>query len=493
MRTAHRGEAAIVFGVWAVVFGIAGAWLLHNNYSADAAQYSWASLRAMFDADTLRLENLGFHHPHGPLLLLAPLVLIPSIQAAAPFIVSATVTALLFTLWHGELSRRGYPRSWRVALLLLMTLNPAVLWSATGGGGEALTLLMFYVVYRCCLRMDHDQDIRSFIALGVAIAVFVLVDVVAVYLLAVLLPLLLLIVPIPRLRRSPLSVYVIIATPLLVVVASWLFFNWIFLGGPLISLYTYQSAYVGASAHAELAPWLLDYGGQFATPMYRGLLYVLMCYPVLMFLLWKSYQERRKISTPLVMMFFPVIGVGLATFTYFLASPLQITTLISASVMAEIGRRECLSARCVAPLLFLLAIGTGTSWYLFVTDDYSHVQPWTAALVQRQAPQHSGDARMGHWLAENRAPTLIDLHSGFRAVAARGDAAGLLTPFTHEYQLAMRSDRPSVAQIAVPNPDGEPGRHDQINMRFPQLYESGMQGYERVYDQDDWRVYRRRS
>ena len=102
-----------------------------------------------------------------------------------------------------------------------------------------------------------------------------------------------------------------------------------------------------------------------------------------------------------------------------------------------------------------------------------------------------GDVRVGDWLSTNRKPTMIDIKSGYRAIVARGDAKGLLLPFTHQYRLAIRSDQPNVPQIAVPDPDTKQGQRDKINSRFPQLYEYGMSGYKRVYDEDGWRVYQR--
>jgi hypothetical protein len=83
------------------------------------------------------------------------------------------------------------------------------------------------------------------------------------------------------------------------------------------------------------------------------------------------------------------------------------------------------------------------------------------------------------------------MRSGFRAIVTRGDAASLLLPYSDEYRLAMRSEWPNVEQIAVPDPDTDQGKYDEINYRFPKLYESGMQGFERVYDEGGWRVYRR--
>jgi hypothetical protein len=491
MSYTPRISTVAVFVVLASIFGMTAAWLLQNNYASDEALYNWASIRAIFDAETLRLENLGFDRPHGPILALAPFYLIPGLQEVSPFAVSVAASAFLLTLWYLHLAQGGYSLAQRLILLSLIIVNPAILWSATAGGGEAIALLMFYLTYRSCLRMVYEKDIRSFIALGLALAVFVYCDVISIYLFIVLLPLLIFIVPIPMLRESPVSVYIIIGMPLMIVIGSWIYFNWIFLGEPLAFLHTYKSAFLGAMAQAETLPWLREYGGQFVRPMLIGLVYMLAGYPVLLFLLWRSRQEGRKLHNTMVLMFHPVISIGIASLTYFLASPLQITVLIIASVMAEIGRLKCVKTRCMVPLLFLLAASNATSWYMFVKDEYSHVRPWSLALQSVQAQTFPGDTRVGQWLDDNRSPTLIDIRSGFRAIVTRGDASNLLLPYSDEYRLAMRSEWPNVEQIAVPDPDTDQGKYDEINYRFPKLYESGMEGFERVYDEDGWRVYRR--
>lgn len=491
MNVLLRFPAVAIFSALCLIFGLMVAWLIHNNYSTDDAQYSWVLMRAILDADSVRMENLGFDQPHGSVLVLAPFYLVPWLQSVSPYVISVTVSAFLLTLWHRKLYQEGYPIYQRLILIMLMLISPALVWSATSGSGEAIALLMYYLLYRSCLRMIYDKDIRSFIALGIVLAAFFYFDVISVYLFVALLPLLILIVPISQLRESPLSAYIIIGMPLLIMAASWIYFNWIFLGEPLAFINKHDSAFVGARYYAETVPWLREYGGKFMSPMIAGLLYLAICYPVLLFLMWLSYREGRQLKISLVLMLYPVVSIGVATLTLFLTSPLQITTLIAATVMAEVGRTGYHATRHFIPLTVLLMAGVATGWYVFVKDDYSHVRPWTSALLDRQEVRHAGDIKVGRWLALNREPTLVDLKSGFRVIAARGDAKNLMLPFSHEYRLALRSDRPSMTQIAVPNPSYAAGRHDQINMRFPTLYEYGMPGYKRVYDEDNWRVYRR--
>jgi len=480
-----------LFATTCLLFIIMAVWLLQNNYISDDAQYKLATIRAFLDSDSLRLESLGFEHPQGPILALLPFYLIPWLQSVAPFALSIVTTAALIVLWYKQLAEAGYSLPQQVILLILIVINPAILWSATSGGDEAISLLLFYLLYRSTLRVIYDKDIRSFMAFGLVIAAFIYFDVASVYLLIVLLPLLLFIVPIPLLRESPLSIMIIIGMPMMIISVTWIYFNWIFFGEPLAFLNTYGSAFTGAITQAETLPWLRDFGGQLALPTIIGLAYAIACYPVLLLLAWRHIVSRQELRVHLILMLYPVISIGIATLTYFLASPLQITALIMASVMAELGRTGFGKTSYMAPLILLLSIGTATSWVLYVKDEYSPVHKWTLALSKAQENNLGSDSTLGHWLAVNRLPTMIDFQSGYKAIVARGDAYGLLLPFSNEYRLAIRSDRPNVPQIAVPEPDTTQGRRDKINARFPHLYESGMPGYKRVYDEYGWRIYRR--
>lgn len=489
MNRAMRITPYLLFAALSLAFGLVIVWLLQNNFVNPEAILNWASVKAIFDADTLRLENLGFAHPHGPMLLLAPLHFL-GVGAAAPYIVSLLVAAFLLTVWNRHLRMGGYSAAQRTLLIVLMAVHPALLYGATSGGREAVSLLLFYLLYRSCMRMAYEKDMRSFIALGLVLAAFFYFDVISIFLFVALLPLLLVFVPENMMREAPLSVYIIIGMPLLIILGAWIYFNWIFLGEPLAFFNTYESGFTGAKIAAETLPWLKAYGGEFIMPSLLALLYVLLGYPVLLFLMLRNYSDGRHLRITLVLMLHPVLAIGLATLVFYLASPLQITMLIAAGVMAEVSRMQCTRGRCLVPLVVLLLVGLASSWYLAARDDYSHLQPWTAALEKQQAPAHVGDRALGRWLANHREATLLDLRSGYHVVIERGDARGLLLPFTPEFRLALRSDRPAVAQIAVPDPDSPAGQRDAINARFPQLFESGMPGYQRVYDEDGWRVYR---
>lgn len=77
------------------------------------------------------------------------------------------------------------------------------------------------------------------------------------------------------------------------------------------------------------------------------------------------------------------------------------------------------------------------------------------------------------------------------ASVARGDAADLVLPYADAFKFALRRGELSIAQIVVAEPRSGAGARDAVTRRVGKLYEEGMPGYELVFDQRPWRVYRR--
>jgi hypothetical protein len=159
--------------------------------------------------------------------------------------------------------------------------------------------------------------------------------------------------------------------------------------------------------------------------------------------------------------------------------------------MAEIARYSKPHGRTIAALVLFLGMGIIGSGYLVAQDTAPQTEAWRDAL-QHPLESRDGEAeKLGQWLAAHRLTTLIDLRSGYKVVAARGDAFDLITPYSDRYKLLIQGALPEVGQIAVPDPDSEAGRIDGLNRLFPELYDFGMPGYQLAYDAGGWRVYRK--
>ncbi len=481
-----------LFGLAALGLGALSLWLLGHGWGSEIGMRRWAQVLGVLDADGLRIENLGLIYPHLPYYLLMPFYYVPGLRApAAPYLVSALLTALLLVLWYRRLLPAGFTRRQRLVLLVLVTIQPALLWSGTNGGQAALSVLLFYLLYRSCLRMIYEQDVRSFIALGIVLGVYFFADAVTFFLFIALLPLITLIAPRRILMESPLSVYVIVTTPLAVAVGSWIYLNWIFHGDALGFLSDPRSGWLGGWSEAPGSAWLRTYGGDWLRPIGAGLVLMAASFPAVIFLLLSASRYGPHLRAALVLFLHPVIAMGFATERFYLVSPMEILVLILGGIMAELTQVKAGHHKAFPTLAAFLLVGALSGWMVFAASDEPGAGRWLGALRgQTQAPAAAGDLALGRWLAASRLTTLLDDRTGYRVIIARGDARDLALPFSDTFKLQLRRGHPDVPQIAVPDPSSRRGREDRINQRFPRLYAHGLPGYRRVYDRDGWRVYR---
>lgn len=488
----HKLHVVALFFSLCVVFGAVQVRLLQHHYDSESSIYYWVMMRALLDAQQLRIDNLGFDMLYGQIALLAPSILLPALQKWSHYLVGVISVAWLLTIWYRSLSRRGYTGLQCSLLLVVIGLNPALLWGATGGGTLAVSLLILYLLHSVILQVLYQGDIRSYIAAGLLMALYVVFDATAGYMLFVLLPLMVLFTPVKHLQLAPHSVYIILGLPLLLVVLSWLYFNWIFYGEPLAFYTSATSIFRGVSAEADRHAWLYAYGGEFFRPMSVGLIYIVVGFPALIYLLYMSYRRGRSVHASLALAYYPAVAIGLATFSHYLDTPLQISSLAIVIVMAEVVRHDAAGRFSFATLVLLLTLGIGMNWYLFSKDDNVQIRNWRVALIEEIPVNGADEDKLGAWLSQHRSSTLLDLHSGYRVVAARGDAREVVMNLADGYQRALRSGTPDVAQIVVPNPDSYAGEHDEVNRMFPTLYEQGLDGFELTYDEGGWRVYQKR-
>lgn len=477
-----------------LIMTVITVWLLANGFMSESATERWSTVIAALGAKDMLIENFTFLVPHLPLYLLVPFYYIPGLESgAAPYLLSLIATAFLLFLWGHHLKEVELSQTRLAVLGVLMVAHPGFLWAATSGSHIALSMVAFYLLYRASQHIISDHDIHSYISLAVTFVFFFFIDGSAVYIFVALIPLLVVIAPRRTIMVSPMSLYLIVGTPFAFAVATWAYLNWIFEGSFMHFIEHADSMFLGGMMHAKEYPWLLDNGGQFFKPLLAATGYLLIAYPVSLYLLFDTINQNSRFRASFVLLLHPLIAIGIATSQYYLTHPFEILTLVSAGLMAELTYVKMQSRREYVFLVVFMLISVVGGWWLFIETANPQMKQWVQALSGKNVANAKGDGdlQVGLWLKAHRQPTLMYERSAYRVIAARGDAEGLVLSFSQDFKSVMRERNPNVRQIAVPQPDTVSGRRDWVNIRYPNLYDHGMTGFRLVYDQLGWRVYRK--
>ncbi len=472
-------------------------WALYNGFLYDDAMMRWSIVEGTLGADRVVLENLTFLLPHLPLYLLIPFYYIPGLDTgAAPYVLSVMTAVFLLFMWSRDLKDVEISNRRMLLLGLLLIAHPGFLWAATSGSHVALSMVAFYLLYRASQHIISDHDLHSYIMLAVVFVFYFFIDTSAIFIFVALIPLLVVIAPIRTIMVSPMSLYLIVGTPFAFAVATWGYLNWVFEGSFLHFISNPDSMFLGGMLNSFDYPWLLDYSGQFFAPLLAATGYMLVAYPVSIYLLLDTLNNNYRFRATFVLLLHPLIAIAIATSQAFLTHPFEILTLISAGLMAELTYVQMQTRREFAFLVVFMLVSIVGGWWIFAETGTPQMKQWMHAIQgesQKIDPARDGDLQLGLWLKHNRYETMVYERSAYRAIVARGDAKGLLLSHSNDFKVAMRERIPEVEQIVVPEPHTLRGTRDWINLRHPHLYDYGLKGFRLVYDHEDWRVYRKRG
>lgn len=476
-----------------VLLGLTTLWILSNGYFNDQALSRWTQISTILGASELRLESIGLLYPHLPIYLLIPFYYLPGMSTPlSSYLLSTLIAGLLLSIWYRHLRRNHFQPAMAAILVLLVAAHPVFLWAVSTGTEKSLSLLLFYLMCLACIRMQRIGDLRAIIMLGGILSLFFFVDERTAFLFIALLPLLPFLAPLRMLKTSIPSTFILITLPVTISVLAWIYLNWLFHGDPLHFMNSPESAFIGATQNANASPWLDAYGGQPFKAFWLSLGLLLLSTPVFAWMLWRLRGRMRLLISVAILGLHPLLAAAIATQLYFSEHPLDFVFLTLAAFMAAVMLLPRTRQQTAwLPVVWLLASWAG-GWLALSVKPTIEMQAWQQAFSGVEQPvADASDQRVGLWLAQNREITLIDSRSGYRIIAARGDAEGMWLPFMHEFKLAERIYPSHVEQIVVANPLDPKGRHDRITSRFTDLYYFGQPGYRLVLDDPPWRVYRR--
>lgn len=480
---------AAYFIALTLAFSAIALWMISRHYLNDAALWSWSTVISSLEAPQGGFNRFVLLYPQVQYYLLTLFSVIPGLKSPQmPYLISAAAAAGLLTHFTIRLRYTGASALMTAALVALIALNPVFLWSATNGGGEMLGITLYYMLGLAMIVLRYSHSLHAHMMLGFVLLLFFITDARSLYLAITLLPMLPLVVQRHILRLNPVAPILVLYLPLLFMIGIWLALNWIYTGDSLAFLKDPASPFLGARISSEFLPWRAGYGQQFwsATAISAGLLAI--CYPVLLLIQLPPVRRSRVYAAGLGLAAMPIFASGLATWAEFTQSPADILVFVIGGVMALLTTGMLLRNRG-GQVLALLAAGTIGSIALFQRYPALGMEGWFDALTGRtvQSPKEE-ELRLGLW-TRNLDGLMIDEFTGYAVIAARGSAKGLYLTFSDRFKQALGRGYPTAEWIAVPSPERDANRRDQIAHNFPKLYADGMTGYSLVYDRGGWRVY----
>lgn len=476
-----------------LLFSMITIFVLENSYLNESALMRWSMVLSVFEAEDVRLENIGLMHPHVPVFLLVPFYyLFGTATAAAPYFLSVIVGAGLLLIWNTQLVYAKYSWQMRTALILLVIANPVFLWAVTSGSEKALSLFMYYIICYAILRIVLKSDTRGIIILAGSLAIYLFVDANAFFMVVSIIPFIPMIASPGMLKASPVSVFVLIMMPAIFAICSWFYLNWVFYDDALNFLTVPNSSFLGARLTSGDSLWLVHNGGSVFQASVIAIVGTFMLYPTIIwqsYAIWQSRKLRRAIR---VFFFIPVVAAILSTSTFMLSHPIEVIFLITSVMMVGmlVLPRKDPGKRKVAIVLILAGniVATGLFYWNPTPDMYGWRQAVTGQDVKTEFEE---ELKLGVWLAGQDRPTLIDERSSYQVISSRGNIDNLLLSYMPEFKVALKYGVPNVEQIVVMNPKQKFAYLDRITQRYPQLFKDGMPGYYTVYESNDWKVYRK--
>ena len=180
----------LLFLLILLLLGTCTIWLMSNNYVNEYSLSRWSKVLAILSAPQIRLEHFGLVYPHFPIYVLMPFYYLPQMDTgAAPYLASTLIGVGLLMLWNAHLRAKRYSPASRFVLIVLVAFHPCFLWAVTSNTQHALSLVMFYLLYLSVARLVKEQDVRSFLMLGLVLAIYFFVDDRTFYMFIALLPL----------------------------------------------------------------------------------------------------------------------------------------------------------------------------------------------------------------------------------------------------------------------------------------------------------------
>ncbi len=464
-----------------------------------------------------RLENIGLIYPPLPFFGTFPFVISIS-PVIAPVFASSLGMALLCAVLTYRILKRNLSFVFVLYLLLILTVNPLVLYSATSGGSSYLYVL-FIVIFFTFMFEFYERNVSFYLAVaGISLGILALIRYEIVFILVfwVLTNLILaiettleegvsyknfyrLLKELPAYRqtflRRVMAVYLMVFIPPVVSALSWMYLNWIFTSNPFHFLNSPYSYFRTLRTYVLYNPILLDVRGDAFRSLIHVLMEIFISAPtfLIIFLLFghKVFFILALISPVVALFISAFFGISLLNVDFFI--PFVFISFLVLVYACE--QKKTLRKAFVLPMFgIVLIISSFTGYYKLKNSNYPEERVFAEVLLGKKVDGiFEDEKKVAEFLkmyTDSSDVILFDDANGYPIVVFYGYAKNIILPYQYEFSSVV--ERPEVYAdfIVVYNPRTFEGERDVLNLRHKDLFFQGGDGLEFVSSYGNWRIFR---
>lgn len=467
------GAAVWLLGC-AVLFAVA-AWCAANGVaSLGAAQLSgWTIV-----ADEAKATYATFLAADPPLpfligYLAAPFAAWGGIQPAG--LAAVLIGALLCLGWYGGLRRAAYGPAAAAACVLLLAVNPLFLRAFVAGPAEMLLMLGVWLLAVGLAGLRARTEATDVMTVGFALALIAFGHPDGLILAVAALPFLALATPPDLLDKGAGQIFLLLLFPTLFALLGLIYIYWLFGSDGAAFLRRFSDNFGGGAAADPLrAVWRMLALGLAAAPM----------------AFIAALRARRRMPVLATLIALTAMLTAAAGLRALLGGGADNgLTAAPALSLAAFGAAAWPATRHrLLPVIAALAVG--------IVGGAATIAPAAGSRTLPALLSSAGDLPAAQRLArflDGRDGIMLDGNAHPEAVALRGTARGLLLPGEDAFELQLLAKRLTADYVVARDPRRAPDSPDRLALALPKLYLRGAPGYQLLYDQDGWRVYRRRD
>ncbi|CUT03001.1 hypothetical protein [Candidatus Kryptobacter tengchongensis] len=508
----------IIITLSLVVFFYYFAWGLvfesNGYYNPEALFLIEKSLLAL-KGNPPRLENIGLVYPPVPFFVLFPFVLFNPF--VAPIFASSFFMSLLTAFVVYRILKKNLSFIFIVFLLLILFLNPVILYVASSGSSSYLYLTFLSLFYIFIFEY-YERNVSFYLAIAgvfIGFLVFVRYEIVFMLIFWILVNAVLaiettleesvsyknffeLLGRLPAYRqtfiRKMFAIYLMIFIPPIIGFSSWCYLNWLFTSNPFHFINSPYSYFRTLSTYVLYNPTLLELKGNIfksTTYVLQNVLIYMPAYIVLIFVFLRRFFFSLALITPITALIITsYLGLSLMNVDFFV--PFIFIAFIAMIYACE--ERPSLRRNAVM-LVFgmLIFISFFTGYYKLRSSFYPEEKNFAKILIGENLDGlFAEEKKVAEFLKQNTSledNILMDDAVAFPIVVFHGEPKNFILPYQYEFTSVIEQPAVYADYVVIYNPEKFEGKRDLINQRHQNLFFSGSKDLLLVYSYGNWRVF----